>query len=649
MADQYRLGIDFGTSNTVAAIHDASGRRRALLFDGFPLLPSGVCLAPDTGELLVGREAAHSARVHPECFEPHPKRRIDDGSVLLGPAELPVAHLIAAVLARVHAEAARVTGAAPAGVTLTHPAAWGNRRKEVLLDAAARAGLPAPELVPEPVAAASYFVTSTDVRVPAGASVLVYDFGAGTFDASVVRRTGDGWEVLASEGLPDAGGLDIDAAIVAYLAATYTTARPDEVRRLERPQSSADRRANRLLWDDVRTAKEVLSRATSSYIHVPLIEDDAPLGREQLERLARPVLDRTVTLTRTVIADALPSGGLAGLFLVGGSSRIPLVATLLHQSLRLAPTAIEQPELVVAEGSALPAVAPAAPAPLPPQPVSPASMSMPSVPVSAMPVSVPPEPSWPVSAPPVSAPISPIPVSPPVPRPVPRPVPPVILRPMGAPANRSPLVPALVAFGVLALLGILGQVVGGNLFEYGRWFIAEPPVLLLPAYIAWVAADLAALPAARGRRALQHGIAIAVAYFVIIELVTPLRESLPPGFRLLIVLAIAGLVTAALLVPRFLRLPPPAVLPVGALVAALVFALSIVPRYADLPPDNGEEFTGLIGTLLVMAAALVALAHSVVAAPHPAPWQSPDRLRTAAAWLLPAAALIIFVQGWVTY
>jgi hypothetical protein len=348
----YRLGIDFGTSNTVAVVCQPNGRTRPVLFDGFPLLPSSVCVSIDGGELLVGREAAHSARVHPERFEPHPKRRIDDGTVLLGTDEYPVAQLIAAVLGRVRAEVVRMMGGQPGSVVLTYPAAWGARRRAVLLDAARRAGLEGPELLAEPVAAASYFVNGTEVDVAVGSCVVVYDFGAGTFDASVLRRTADDWEILASEGLPDAGGLDVDAAIVAYIAATYTSSRPDEVRRLEAPESAGDRRANRLLWDDVRTAKEVLSRVSSTYVHLPLIEDDVPLGREQLERLARPVLDRTVSLTRTLISGVVRDGTLAAVFLVGGSSRMPLAATLLHRAVRVSPTAIEQPEVVVAEGSA---------------------------------------------------------------------------------------------------------------------------------------------------------------------------------------------------------------------------------------------------------------------------------------------------------
>src|SRR3954462_11193653 len=112
----YRLGIDYGTSNTAAVIQEPDGRTRPLLFDGFPQLPSSVCVGADGRGLLVGREAIHAARVRPERFEPHPKRRIDDGTGLLGDGEYPVTHLIAAVLAQVRSEAVRTMGGPPAAV-----------------------------------------------------------------------------------------------------------------------------------------------------------------------------------------------------------------------------------------------------------------------------------------------------------------------------------------------------------------------------------------------------------------------------------------------------------------------------------------------------------------------------------------------------
>jgi molecular chaperone DnaK len=358
---RHALGVDFGTSNTVAVARWPDGRARPILVDGSPLLPSAVYAEPG-GTLVVGRDAVHSARLDPARFEPNPKRRIDDGLVLLGENEIPVLDLIAAVLARVAEEWHRAVGPVRPDVTLTCPATWGAARRTLLAEAAAMAGLEGARLVAEPVAAATYFAEVLGRDVPIGSVVVVHDFGAGTFDASVVARTAEGFEVLAVDGRDDIGGLDVDAAIVEHL-------RTDEWQRLMEPSTVEERRAQRQLWDDVRIAKERLSRAQAADFVVPLLDVEAHLTRDELERVARPILDQTVQITKGLLHWAdLPAGRLAGVFLVGGASRIPLVATLLHRELGEAPVVIEQPELVVAEGSiladaALLGAAPAAPGP----------------------------------------------------------------------------------------------------------------------------------------------------------------------------------------------------------------------------------------------------------------------------------------------
>jgi len=349
--DRCRLGVDFGTSSTVAVLAWPDGRTRPLVFDGSELLPSAVCVDGD-GAVLVGRDALHAARTHPGGFEPNPKRCIDDGVVLLGGVEIQVGDLIAAVLARVATEARQVAGQAAGSVVLTCPAGWGQQRRHVLSAAAAAAGLGQVTLVAEPVAAACYFARVAGSKVPVGSCAVVYDFGAGTFDASVVRNTGSGFEILAEQGLADAGGLDVDAAIVAHLGTVYADSDAQRWARLTQPTTAADRRAARPLWDDVRTGKEMLSRTSSTTIHVPGFGDGYLLSRAQLEQLARPVLDRTIRTTRAALRQAaVPADAVAGVFLVGGASRMPLAATLLHRALPLAPSVIERPELVVAEGA----------------------------------------------------------------------------------------------------------------------------------------------------------------------------------------------------------------------------------------------------------------------------------------------------------
>jgi actin-like ATPase involved in cell morphogenesis len=358
---RYALGVDFGTSNTVAVARWPDGRSRPILVDGSPLLPSAV-FADAEGNLLVGRDAVHSARLDPAKFEPNPKRRVDDGLVLLGEREFEIVDLIAAVLARVAEEWHRAVGPYRPEVTLTCPASWGATRRTLLAEAAARAGLEGARLVAEPVAAATYFAEVLGRDVPIGSVVMVHDFGAGTFDTSVVARTSSGFEVLAVDGRDDLGGLDVDAAVVEHL-------RTDEWARLMEPATIEERRARRQLWDDVRIAKERLSRAQSADFVVPLLDVEAHLTREELETVARPVLEQTVQITQNLLRWAdLPDGRLAGVFLVGGASRIPLVATLLHRALGDPPVVIEQPELVVAEGSILAGAAllstePAAPGP----------------------------------------------------------------------------------------------------------------------------------------------------------------------------------------------------------------------------------------------------------------------------------------------
>nr|MDT0658144.1 Hsp70 family protein [Micromonospora sp. DSM 115978] len=353
-----RLGVDFGTSNTVAVISVDGRQTRPLLFDGSPLLPSAVCV-DGGGRLLVGRDAQYTALTRPESFEPYPKRCLDDGTVLLGETGYPVADLIAAVLGRVAEEARRAGGGPVTEPVLTCPAGWGPRRRETLL-AAATTVLPGAMLVVEPVAAANRLLEVAAGRVPPGATALVYDFGAGTFDATVLRRTGDGFEVLATEGLTDAGGLDVDAAIVEHLGATLSQRDAAGWTHLLAPATLADRRASRQLWENVRMGKEMLARTAATGVHVPLLDVEAPLGREELDRLAGPVLERTVQACRTALTAAgVPPEDLAVVFLAGGSSRLPAVATTLHRAFGMAPFAVDQPELVVAEGSLRTAPGPA--------------------------------------------------------------------------------------------------------------------------------------------------------------------------------------------------------------------------------------------------------------------------------------------------
>ncbi|MEV0645348.1 Hsp70 family protein [Phytomonospora sp. NPDC050363] len=348
-----RLGVDFGTSHTVAVLAYPDGRTKSMLFDdGTPLLRSAV-YADSDGQIQVGRDAVRRAGLDPTRYEPNPKQRIDEQTVLLGDSEHRVPDLFAAVLKRVVSEVRRVAGTIPQDVVMTFPAAWGARRREILTGAAATAGLHNVRLIPEPVGAAVYFTTVLGHQVNDGRPLGVFDFGGGTLDVAVVRRDGNTFTVLSTGGLPDLGGVDLDSALVDHLGELIAQRDPALWRRLSNPEGSADRRSRQLLWDDVRGAKESLSRTTSAPVNVPETDTDLHLTRDEFERLTTPLLQRAINETQRVIREArCEPAQLAGLFLVGGSSRVPLVARMLHSGLGIPPTVLEQPEVAVAEGAA---------------------------------------------------------------------------------------------------------------------------------------------------------------------------------------------------------------------------------------------------------------------------------------------------------
>ncbi|WP_051325280.1 Hsp70 family protein [Glycomyces tenuis] len=348
-----RLAVDLGTTHTVAVVARGSQRPRSLLFDGSPLLPSGVFL--DTaGTLHAGRDAQRLAATEPDRFEPHPKRRVDDGHVLLGEQEIPVEDLLATVLRRV-AEEAEGSGIRPTEVVLTHPADWGPVRRSLLERAAAAAGLGPVRMLAEPIAAAAYCTRELEQEVPEGGSVAVFDFGGGTFDVAVVQCDAPGrpgWRTLAVGGLDDLGGLDVDNLLVTHLGRIVAERDSERWRRIDRPSSAADRRLRQAFWSEVRAAKEMLSRSSTAPVAVP--GEDAihlHLTRDELTGLADPLIARAVDETRRTLerSGAEPSV----LLLVGGASRMPNVATRLHARLGIAPSVPEQPELPVAYGALL--------------------------------------------------------------------------------------------------------------------------------------------------------------------------------------------------------------------------------------------------------------------------------------------------------
>ncbi|MER5263304.1 type VII secretion-associated protein [Actinosynnema sp. NPDC002837] len=343
------VAVDFGTSSTCVAMSLHGREPQVVVVDGQPIVPSAVFAAAD-GTLFVGQEAERQAAVDPSRYEPHPKRRVDEGELLLGDSVLPVVDVVRAVLTRAVDEARRVAGGARVDLlVLTHPADWGAIRTRVLLQAARGLGQEL-RLVPEPVAAAVFH--SATHAIADGAALAVLDLGGGTVDASVVARQGGAFRVLATKGDPGFGGADVDQALLEHVGSLVSPGDPDAWRQLVEGRELSDRRKRRVLRQDVRGAKETLSRHAYTDVPMPPPFPDAHVTRTDLERLISAPLTRAAALVVTAVRDAgLDPRGLAGVFLVGGSSRIPLVARLVLEQSGVVPTSIDQPETVVARGA----------------------------------------------------------------------------------------------------------------------------------------------------------------------------------------------------------------------------------------------------------------------------------------------------------
>ncbi|HEY3469991.1 MAG TPA: type VII secretion-associated protein [Amycolatopsis sp.] len=370
-----RVAVDFGTSST-CVVASVNGREpQVVVIDGQPLMSSAVYAAAD-GTLFVGQEAERQAAVDPSRYEPNPKRRIDEGELLLGENVLRVTDVVHAVLGRAVAEARRLAGEAEIDLlVLTHPADWGAIRTRLLRQAAGGLAREV-ALVPEPVAAAVYHAATfapqdvTNDRTVEfsgrpGDALAVLDLGGGTVDVSVVRRLPPdtardragrpqrgGFQVLATRGDPGFGGADIDQALLEHVGSLVSAADPDAWRQLVEGRELVDRRRRRVLRQDIRGAKETLSRHAYTDVPMPPPFADAHVTREDLERLIAAPLGRAVELTVAAIGDAgLRPKQLTAIFLVGGSSRIPMISRLVHERTGVVPTSLDQPETVVARGA----------------------------------------------------------------------------------------------------------------------------------------------------------------------------------------------------------------------------------------------------------------------------------------------------------
>lgn len=349
---EWDLGIDFGTTYTVAAV--AQGGIVTVLdveSSGHSRLPSCVFVNPD-GQILTGSSAQHQAAFNPERYEPTPKRSFGEGELFLGDGLVLITDLAAGVIGRVYTEASRQQGeTTPRAVRITHPAIWSESRLGVLREAVEKAGISRYELLPEPVAAAARIGW---LATQPGDIVAVYDFGGGTFDSAVLRKTDHSFEVAGPPmGRDPLGGEDIDRHIIEHLSKVLADGYEEEWSGLLNPRDTSWRRQAAQLRKEVQQAKETLSETSVCQLWIPGLEREAQLTRAELEQLIGDDVDATVdTLEEALDAAGVEAKDLAGIYMVGGSSRIPLVADTIWRRFGVQPDVQENPKSIVAMGAA---------------------------------------------------------------------------------------------------------------------------------------------------------------------------------------------------------------------------------------------------------------------------------------------------------
>jgi molecular chaperone DnaK len=274
-----------------------------------------------------------------------------EAAVRFAGREFSLQQVAAFLLGEIRDVASRELGEEVRRAVVTVPAYYNDLQRQAVREAGVLAGLQIDRIVNEPTAAALAYGYGRGLSE----TVLVYDLGGGTFDASVVDIQGDVYEVLSTGGDTFLGGVDFDSQVADHLVFQFM-----EQHGFLPPQ---DRRVWQRIRDAAEELKVALSASGSAVAHVPYLCKDAQgrdvdlhveVTREELEGLTGRLVERTLEVCREVLAaKGMVPDDLQEVLLVGGQSRMPLVWRRIQEELGREPSRAVHPDEAVALGAAL--------------------------------------------------------------------------------------------------------------------------------------------------------------------------------------------------------------------------------------------------------------------------------------------------------
>lgn len=368
------LGIDLGTTNCAMAIVEAGEPKIIENAEGVRTTPSIIAVAK-TGERVVGLSAKRQAVTNPKNtvyqikrfighnydeaavqtdkgVVPFELRKSDNGGIEVGMGEkwYRPEEVSAMILQKLKADAEARLGEKITEAVITVPAYFNDSQRQATKDAGKIAGLDVKRIINEPTAAAlAYgFNKKKDEKI------VVFDFGGGTFDISILEVGNDVIEVKATDGDAHLGGKDIDQKIIGWLAEEFKKTSGIDVR--------TDALAKQRLDEAAEKAKIELSSAVESEINLPFITSGVngpehlviKMTRAKLEELTQEFIDRAMEISkRAMEASPFKMAEINEVILVGGQTRMPALQKAVETYFGKKPNMSVNPDEVVALGAAI--------------------------------------------------------------------------------------------------------------------------------------------------------------------------------------------------------------------------------------------------------------------------------------------------------